>query len=256
MFEDVARLICTFPAPVITGLGHATDRTLLDEVAWRSADTPSKAIGLVLTLLRERADRVMIDYRMIRKNTDQILHRQSQDLVAMRDQILRDAEAHIRHQEYEIESARQTIVAGQAFLQTRLAEARQDLDRLWCELTGGQGTDHRSREALSIPHTCPTGLFQAVLDREGRELVRLRQEISWLLERSVEHASLALEAFQREVKALSLEGTLARGFALVLDHNHRPIRHVAQVSAELLCLTLIDGTVTVRSNNLTSSTIR
>jgi exodeoxyribonuclease VII large subunit len=99
-------------------------------------------------------------------------------------------------------------------------------------------------------------LFQAVLDREGRELVRLRQEISWLLERSVEHASLALEAFQREVKALSLEGTLARGFALVLDHNHRPIRHVAQVSAELLCLTLIDGTVTVRSNNLTSSTIR
>jgi exodeoxyribonuclease VII large subunit len=255
MFEDVARLICTFPAPVITGLGHATDRTLLDEAAWRSSDTPSKAIGLVLALLRDRADRVMIDYHMIRKNIDQTLRRQSQDLLAMRDQILRNVETHIRHQEYEIESARQSIATGQAFLQTRLTETRQDLDRLRCELTGGQGAKDQSRDALSIPHTCSRGLFRSVLEREGRELPRLRQEISQSLKQVLEHASLTLDGVHREVRALSLEGTLARGFALVLDHARRPVRHVAQVGAGPLILILADGAVTVRSYELAPSTI-
>jgi exodeoxyribonuclease VII large subunit len=255
MFEDVARLICTFPAPVITGLGHATDRTLLDEVSWRSADTPSKAIGMVLTLLRDRADRVMLDYRMIRKDIDHTLSRQAQDLLAMRDQLLRNMEAHVRHQEYEIESARQTVATGQAFLQARLTETRQDLDQLLSELTEGQGANAPSRAPLSIPPTCSTGLFQAALEREGRALARLQQEIAQSLERSLEHASLTLEAAHREVKALSLEGTLARGFALVLDHARRPVRHVAQVGASPLILTLADGAVTVRSDALTPSTI-
>jgi exodeoxyribonuclease VII large subunit len=254
MFEDVARLICMFTAPVITGLGHATDRTLLDEVAWRSADTPSKAIGLVLALLRDRADRVMIDYRMIRKDIDRILHRQAQDLLAMRDQILRNVEAHIRHQDYEIESAQQSIATGQAFLQTRLAETRQGLNQLLSELTGGQGANAPSRAPLSIPPTCSTGLFQAALDREGRELAQLHRDISQSLERFLEHASLTLDAVHREVRALSLEGTLARGFALVLDRDRCPVRHVAQVGAGPLILTLADGAVTVRSDELTSTT--
>jgi exodeoxyribonuclease VII large subunit len=197
----------------------------------------------------------MLDYRMIRKDIDHTLSRLAQDLLAMRDQLLRNMEAHVRHQEYEIEGARQTVATGQAFLQTRLTETRQDLDQLLSELTEGQGANAPSRAPLSIPPTCSTGLFQAALEREGRALARLQQEIAQSLERSLEHASLTLEAAHREVKALSLEGTLARGFALVLDHARRPVRHVAQVGASPLILTLADGAVTVRSDALTPSTI-
>jgi exodeoxyribonuclease VII large subunit len=57
------------------------------------------------------------------------------------------------------------------------------------------------------------------------------------------------------VRALSLEGTLARGFALVLDHNHRPVRHISQVGAGPLILSLADGSVTVRSDELAPSTL-
>jgi exodeoxyribonuclease VII large subunit len=52
----IARAICRMPVPVVTGLGHASDRSFLDEVAWRAADTPSKALGLVKSILRQRAE--------------------------------------------------------------------------------------------------------------------------------------------------------------------------------------------------------
>ena len=43
-----ARALATFPAPVITGLGHARDDTLPDEVAFARMDTPSKAAALIV----------------------------------------------------------------------------------------------------------------------------------------------------------------------------------------------------------------
>jgi exodeoxyribonuclease VII large subunit len=41
---DIARIICEYPMPVITGIGHQRDTTILDEVANQKFDTPSKVI--------------------------------------------------------------------------------------------------------------------------------------------------------------------------------------------------------------------
>ena len=45
--EAVARTICTSPIPVLTGLGHASDHSLLEDVAAFRADTPSKSAGSI-----------------------------------------------------------------------------------------------------------------------------------------------------------------------------------------------------------------
>jgi exonuclease VII large subunit len=58
--EIVARAVATCPVPVITALGHAGDRSLADEVAWRSVATPSSAAGLVNSLIAE-ADREIVE---------------------------------------------------------------------------------------------------------------------------------------------------------------------------------------------------
>lgn len=55
--EALARAAAEFPAPIITGIGHARDNTILDELACLRTDTPSKAaayvVGRVLERLRE-----------------------------------------------------------------------------------------------------------------------------------------------------------------------------------------------------------
>ncbi|WP_104989602.1 exodeoxyribonuclease VII large subunit [Deinococcus sp. NW-56] len=62
----VARALATFPAPVITGLGHARDDTLPDEVAHTRTDTPSKAAALIVRTVASAAAQAGEDARRIR----------------------------------------------------------------------------------------------------------------------------------------------------------------------------------------------
>ncbi|WP_232073624.1 exodeoxyribonuclease VII large subunit [Variovorax sp. RA8] len=52
---DLARFICDQPLPVLTGIGHERDSTILDEVAFAKFDTPSKVIGAIEKLIARRA---------------------------------------------------------------------------------------------------------------------------------------------------------------------------------------------------------
>lgn len=61
----LARSVAYFPVPVLTGLGHARDRTLLDEVAHTVFDTPSKAAAAVVRGVYGRAQRIERDLQSI-----------------------------------------------------------------------------------------------------------------------------------------------------------------------------------------------
>lgn len=57
--EAVARAVVTAPVPVVTALGHAQDRSLADELAWRSVPTPTAAAHLLGDLFTD-ADRQLV----------------------------------------------------------------------------------------------------------------------------------------------------------------------------------------------------
>ncbi len=52
---DLARFVCDQRLPVLTGIGHERDSTILDEVAHAKFDTPSKVIGAIEKLIVRRA---------------------------------------------------------------------------------------------------------------------------------------------------------------------------------------------------------
>ncbi|CAD9197429.1 exodeoxyribonuclease VII large subunit [Acinetobacter bohemicus] len=56
---DLAALLCKRSVPIWVGIGHEKDRTILDEVANRSFDTPSKVIGGIRNLIVERTQEVL-----------------------------------------------------------------------------------------------------------------------------------------------------------------------------------------------------
>ncbi len=70
---EVARALATFPAPVLTGLGHARDDTLPDEVACVRTDTPSKAAALIVRTVAAAAAQAQEDARTIRAHAAQVL---------------------------------------------------------------------------------------------------------------------------------------------------------------------------------------
>lgn len=70
---DFARALATFPAPVITGLGHARDDTLPDEVALIRTDTPSKAAAFIVNTVAAAAAQAQEDARAVRAHAAQVL---------------------------------------------------------------------------------------------------------------------------------------------------------------------------------------
>ncbi|EYB69320.1 exodeoxyribonuclease VII large subunit [Deinococcus phoenicis] len=70
---EVARALATFPVPVITGLGHARDDTLPDEVACLRTDTPSKAAALLVRTVAAAAAQAQEDARTIRAHAREVL---------------------------------------------------------------------------------------------------------------------------------------------------------------------------------------
>lgn len=47
---EIAKLICTMKAPVIVAIGHTPDKTILQELAWYGAKTPTDAAYKILEM--------------------------------------------------------------------------------------------------------------------------------------------------------------------------------------------------------------
>ena len=64
---EFGRALARFPAPVITGLGHARDDTLPDELAALRTDTPSKAAAHIVRTVVGAAAQAQADWQAIRR---------------------------------------------------------------------------------------------------------------------------------------------------------------------------------------------
>ena len=87
--ESVVRAACSCPIPIITGIGHERDRTLLDEVANQSRDTPSKVIGHIISTMAGSARHAAQDWCNFRSLVQQRLGDAQRDVDQMRVQSVR-----------------------------------------------------------------------------------------------------------------------------------------------------------------------
>lgn len=84
---DLARFICLSSTPVLTGIGHERDSTILDEVAHHSYDTPSKVIAAIGRHIRERAAEATDSFAAIFHGSHEILRQGTLSVQRYRDQI-------------------------------------------------------------------------------------------------------------------------------------------------------------------------
>jgi exodeoxyribonuclease VII large subunit len=195
--EAVVRAIQAMRIPVITALGHTSDRTLADLVADREARTPTAAAELVvpkksdlLRQLGERSQRLqraglaaLITPAHQLQARGQSLVRLARDLTVRRRERLNHLEGMLRQREPR-EVWRQRERA--------LQESRRRLQR----------SDEATRRRIEL----------------GRQQAQsLRERLGGLAGRGVRERAASLESRAARLSSLAPEQTLKRGYSITTD---------------------------------------
>lgn len=101
--ETLTRAICECPLPVVTGIGHTRDQTLLDEVAALSLGTPSKVAQWVLEQALKAPLQAAEDYQRIVEAARQQLEGQAQRLERTHEQVARRSAGVLERRQHDLE---------------------------------------------------------------------------------------------------------------------------------------------------------
>lgn len=92
---ELARMVARFPVPVITGIGHARDDSILDELACIRTDTPSKAAALIVNTAAAAAGTALEAYRLIRGAAREVLGQAESTSTWLHARVLRAAQGRL-----------------------------------------------------------------------------------------------------------------------------------------------------------------
>lgn len=242
---ELARAICRCPVPVITGIGHERDQTILDEVAGCVKGTPSKVIEHLRETIRQRALRTQRAFQAIQTAVQRQWTLAEQAVEAARNGVIRES-IHRLNQASAVMAVDQAVVLREA--QRSLSVVGQVTD--WTLQRVREQADQRMR--AMDQHMCDQferlkrSAQQHTADRareveEGHQAVVRYSRFHW------RHAAHQAQQWLREILGQGPNKTLQRGFAIVRDEQQRPITSCAAARRHAhLRLEFHDGRITVQ----------
>ena len=260
----LARLICDLPIPVLTGIGHERDNTVLDEVAHARYDTPSKVIAGIEQRIAQRVGEVKANFEQVSTlaaRASQAASEQAGKLeMTVRLEALRHlaggkqaASGHLAAIRIDAmqgvrtaaEQSRDALQAVKTAVAAQLADARGDVPALWSQIALG------SAHALRTARAEGGALKDGILERARQDTSQTRQAsrdaldaVSNSARLLVRNAAADSQALLREITGQGPEKTLQRGFAIVRNQDGNPVTRASQaVDGETLDIEFQDGRV-------------
>lgn len=126
--ESLVRAVCKSDVPVLVGIGHQQDRTLLDEVAWCSAITPTDAAMQLKRTIRDNRLRATASlvYDIIRAGRESVRQYRTQ-LDAFEQELLGELSSALRDRERlsAVEQERQRQADERSAMEHEVTRARK-----------------------------------------------------------------------------------------------------------------------------------
>ena len=276
--EVVARAVCLCPLPVIVGVGHAVDRSLVDEVAAVTCDTPSKVLAHLASLISGPARRARADMAAVMVEAERRVAAARHGLDAARSGLFVAAERRLATNAAALAAAGAAVevtAAGasercgrlgdeaarllQVVLErapVRLSEAERQAERLVGDaMAGGRRRLEQADDGRAVFGTV-LSRAGARLDAAALELVHRHDALPLDAARHLTDAGVDLVRLAGTVETLGLDATLKRGFALAttVDGVLVPTR-AAAIAAGRIVVTFADGAVTARVGAALTTTI-
>lgn len=221
----LAAWVCRFPVPVFTGIGHEIDESLLDLVAHRSFDTPSKVIGFFRTTFQAEAAAIELLIERISGGLLKIVSGQRAKIDQALPRFSNRSRSILAQHERRVASAGHSFAQAQVGLLHRHRSRQQTLAASFERLAQQQ----RSQQAM---HVQMTG-------------ARFSAAAKALVEREKGRFSLVTTLYDK-TNPMTL---LSKGFALVRDQDGELVTSAARARASSsLGLAFADGSVVVKAD--------
>lgn len=211
----LARFICLSSTPVLTGIGHERDSTVLDEVAHYSYDTPSKVIAAIGRHIRARATEAADSFAAIFHGSREILHQGTLSIQRYRDQIrnrsrqaLQDAVHESARELSKIRlAASETMHRARSMCRESISGIRADVrSHLRSAQQGVPATMNRIQDAaladLKLARSELRGTLPSVLQKAQDQVVQAREAAVALRDTVIERSSTAAQDFRTETEGL------------------------------------------------------
>lgn len=219
---SLATAVCRFPIPVLTGIGHERDSTILDEVAFARFDTPSKSIAFIRQHIVDAAHSANAAWQSIQQTAS-----------------------------WQLQQARTAINEHQNRIQQRshqhLYRAKQQLIGYWhtCEQSARLSL---KAQAQQLNHWQTQLSWSAQHHCQGHKQ-QLTQWQAWMLpaaQQQLNQQHQGLNHFHQLIQSMHPKRLLAQGYLLARNEAGQVVSS-AEEAAKLahFSLTFSDGSLTV-----------
>ena len=265
---ELAKALCMLKVPVLTGIGHERDSTILDEVAHTRFDTPSKAIGGIEQVIRQRVAEAKASFERlttlatralnaVRVRTEQrfssVQTGATRQVVSARQQTtelineLRLSATNTLHEAKQASRQLMTEVRHEAH--QGLSAAQRQVPALMAEIRA------EAANVLNTARTVSATRLDGIRDRASLDLIRSKEGIQLELRdvttysrRTLTGAKTSSTALFREISGQGPEKTLGRGFAIVRNADGKPVTSRSGVKAgEALDIEFRDGHLAIQA---------
>jgi len=243
--ETLGRTVARFPIPVLVGIGHEQDRSVLDEVG-RSCKTPTAAAAALVETVAASAERIMTRGREVARAARTRVEREAQRGRERGRRLAVTARSLLDREQTVLTHRRDRLRAGSGSL---VRGAGQSLTRVAGSLPGAatRVLDRRRMLLATLLRSVVQGARRDV-DAARERLVAGASAVGPRGLRAVERERERLEAKARRLELADPDRVVARGYAILRLADGRVVTGAAMAPAGTsLTARLRDGSMKLRS---------
>lgn len=197
--ESISEALCNLPLPVMTGIGHERDNTILDEVANTRFDTPSKVIGYIQSQIVSQARAAQQNWSTIEKSSQILIQGISNKINQLQSSVINNSQALTYKWQKRLEPINSEI---SRLAQTRVNRINQELD------VTKQKINASVKQKMEVAQIELEQLNSTINERTFRTIEMQRQQI-------IQSISFILSSGPKS--------QLNRGFSITKDSDGKPI---------------------------------
>lgn len=244
----LSKAVAEFPLPVLTGIGHATNETIVELVAHTNAITPTKIAEFMLQQFHNFAQPVKDAGRIISGNARKIIADEKTAFHHLTRSFRSATINTIKQSKYQLGAFSSTLSSESRFA---ISSELKSLNALTTSISKNVKSELNTAKTSLRQLTSLAGRLTAYkIDRDRKRIEYLFSQLSTRMPGIIRQRQVEISSIEKNIFNLSPENVLRRGYSITLK-NGKAVNNPSEVKQGDMIETIVSGGSI--SSNVTST---